>query len=273
MSSTMLDDEIAAAELAVVEAQAHPALDGVEVDDYARAQEAERLAAMVDRTRRVRLAQAEVERLRAAKAAQGRAVVDHAEAERKQAKQIDRLPPTLAASRVRVAEAAVAAEKALTALVDTCRGHDQLVRDTAATLRQGGLSLYSEGVEFETGGGESSDGAVRLRGQWWLPVPADRVMLRAVWAAARRCFGDRDPLTAAVADRAGFARLASRPDNLLAGAPLPAALPAAPSVWQHPEVVEALARHHERPPAGLSDPAGDELAVLRRAARRQVEGR
>lgn len=246
-----LDEQIAQAEAFAADLAANPSLADVELDEIARAAEAERLARIAERTRRVRAAQARVAELRARAERRHVAVDAHEAAERAEAKRITAAGKALAESRDQLAAASRAAVEALGALWDAGRDHDALVAQTAAELRAAGLPLrYQDGdvvEDFTTGGG--TDGAVVLKGQRWTRLSSTWLVRRAAFGALRSRIGD---------EAAGTTYSDEHVAGLLDKAPLPA--PYVPeSPWtllseatraQHaamqPQVSEEARRRHEQ---------------------------
>jgi hypothetical protein len=150
----------------------------------------------------------------------------HAAVEKAAKQDLDTLAAQLIESRTRVGRASNTAVKALADLYDAAQAHDDLVRRGAEQLRGRGLAYddvtyEAEGRTWETGG--TDNGAVLLRGAWWLPLSPASVFMRAAWGAARSRSGDRADLTRRLANFFGVDRLDSRPDGLLRDSRLPEA--------------------------------------------------
>lgn len=216
------DADLAAADEAIE--QARKRTPDIALTDVERAAEAMRLAEIADRTARIRQAQAAAEAMRQRRAAQDQARAEHATAEQATGKLRASLAAELRKSRHQVAAAVNAAQQALQAAAEASRAHDQLVRRAATQLRDAGLPLEREGVEFTMGGSSPTARrcSVRLDDSVWLGVDAEQVIARAVYAATRATFGEAPRSIATTMRYSIFdiAQLDKRPDGLLTDAPL-----------------------------------------------------
>jgi hypothetical protein len=128
--------------------------------------------------------------------------------------------------------------KALTQMFDATKAHDDLVRQEAKNLRARGLVVADEklGLTWETGAGDSD--VLHIGGRRWLPVSTGAMFMRAAWGAARARFGPRHMVTERLDRWSGVAMLDTRPDELLADAPLPPAYqPPAPLAWKRADFI------------------------------------
>lgn len=148
------------------------------------------------------------------------AVATREELEKAAGKFVGQAERELKASRARVAAAAAASQKALIELLDAAGEHDALVRQHAAELRARGLAFEDDGIDYNTGGVRS--GALRLRGQWHIPVDPGSLLGRLVYRVAEARLPRLHPVSAEL--KVHQLRAASRPDGLLEGVEAPARL-------------------------------------------------
>ena len=137
-----------------------------------------------------------------------------------------------------VAGAAKTAEKALRELLAAGQAHDQLVRETAATLVAAGLLAVDDfGRDNETGGTAAKVGSVRIRGAWHTPVRSDSLLMRVVHGTAAAVFGARHDLARRLNRYPGAVERETRPDGLLDAALLPAPYQSPPVPMPAPPVL------------------------------------